>query len=253
MPQLGYLAGGSSLDNFRILGDLASPSTTKDDYIRQCVDQFTVKKSSAEQTLWTLRALNILEQVGMHTFAPAPVAVEWLDSGNPLDLVRILHCKVALVGEVLSALREESETGAVLRWLTLRFPGHRLSRGELTRRFAILNDAELIERIGHTRYRITPMGELFHASLPCLERTEAHSPPHRENQAARPADTSSAAMGNHVQEVLDAAFDSANPRRFEEAVAVTFRLWVWKSNSMADLERQTCSWSSGFLPRGAAA
>ncbi|MFD4598985.1 restriction endonuclease [Streptomyces sp. NPDC058464] len=223
-PQWGYLAGGGSLDNFRILTDLASPRTTKDDYIRQCAEQFTVKETSAEQTLWTLRALNILEQVGMHTFAPTPVAVEWLDSGNPLDLVRILHCKVALVGEVLSALREESETGAILRWLSLRFPAHRLSRGELTRRLAILNDAELIERIGHTRYRITPLGELFHDALPCLEPAESHLSPPRGSEETRPSEASAAEMVNQVQEVLDAAVDSANPRRFEEAVATSFRL-----------------------------
>ncbi|MGW3442935.1 Lsr2 family DNA-binding protein [Streptomyces sp. NPDC001076] len=223
-PQWGYLAGGGSLDNFRILTDLAFPRTTKDDYIRQCAEQFTVKESSAEQTLWTLRALNILEQVGMHTFAPTPVAVEWLESGNPLDLVRILHSKVALVGEVLSALYEESDTGAILRWLTLGFPAHRLSRGELTRRLAILNDAELVERIGHTRYRITPLGELFHDALPCLEPAGSHHSSSRAIEEAGPSEASAAEIVNHGQEVLDAAVDSANPRRFEEAVATSFRL-----------------------------
>ncbi|WP_330338767.1 Lsr2 family DNA-binding protein [Streptomyces sp. NBC_00557] len=223
-PQWGYLAGGCSLENIRFLTDLASPQTTKDDYVRQCVEQLAVKESSAEQTLWTLRALDLLEQIGMHTFAPTALATEWITSGNPVDLVRILHAKVTLVGEILSGLREETETGALLRWLTTNFPNHRLSRAELTRRLALLSDTELIERIGHTRYRITPLGELFHDSVPLLERKNvSSSSPHGPSREQAP-DAMEDDLVVHAAEVLRSSCDSANPRSFEDAIEASFNL-----------------------------
>jgi ribosomal protein S19E (S16A) len=120
--QWGYIAGGSSLDNIKFLVNAFSPESSRAHFVRLCVDQLSVKESSAEQSLNTLRALGFVEQTGLSTFAPTLLSQEWLTSEDPLDLVRILHVKVALVAEVLSALKEENDTGAARRWLTTHYP-----------------------------------------------------------------------------------------------------------------------------------
>ncbi|MGW2572314.1 Lsr2 family DNA-binding protein [Streptomyces sp. NPDC001537] len=222
--QWGYIAGGSSLENMRFLVNAFSPESSRNNFVRLCVDQLSVKESSAEHSLNTLRALGFVEQTGLNDFASTPLAQEWLASGDPVDLVRILHVKVALVAEVLSALKEENDTGAALRWLATYYPNYRVPRGELTRRILILKDAGLIERIGHTRYRLTPLGEKFHESVPLLEpqglRAEASdATPNAASVTDQPS-----VIAQQAIEVHKSATDSANFSRFESAVAKSFSL-----------------------------
>lgn len=221
--QWGYIAGGSSLESIRFLVNALSPESTREQFLSLCVDQLSVKESSAEQSLNSLRALGFVEQTGLHTFAPTPLAREWLTSGDALDLVRILHVKVALVAEVLSALKEESDTGAAIQWLSSRYPSYRVSRMELTRRILVLKDAGLIERIGHTRYRVTPLGDQFHKSIPLLEPqgifTSIEPTQEPGESAAQLSEITQQAI-----EVYEAATDSANFSRFESAVAKSFSL-----------------------------
>ncbi|MEV8070714.1 restriction endonuclease [Streptomyces sp. NPDC085995] len=222
--QWGYIAGGSSLESIQFLVNAFSPETSRSHFIRLCVDQLSVKESSAEQSLNTLRALGFVEQTGPNSFAPTPLAQEWLASGDPVDLVRILHVKVALVAEVLSALKEESDTGAARRWLAIYYPGYRISQIELARRILILKDAGLIERIGHTRYRLTPLGAKFYDSVPLLEPqgTLAGSSGSATKSASDIGQPSE--LDQQATEVHEAATDSANFSRFESAVAEAFSL-----------------------------
>ncbi|SEE19301.1 Lsr2 protein [Streptomyces sp. 2224.1] len=222
--QWGYIAGGSSLENIQFLVNAFSPESSRSHFVGLCVDQLSIKESSAEQSLNTLRALGFVEQTGLNSFAPTPLAQEWLTSGDPVDLVRILHVKVALVAEVLSALKEENDTGAARRWLTTYYPSYRVSQMEVARRILVLKDAGLIERIGHTRYRLTPLGEKFYESVPLLEPRGilAESSDSTSKSASVTDQPTDAAQ--QAAEVYKSATDSANFSRFESAVAESFRL-----------------------------
>ncbi|MEH0529171.1 hypothetical protein QBA75_19180 [Streptomyces stelliscabiei] len=222
--QWGYIAGGSSLDNMRFLVNAFSPESSRSQFVRLCVDQLSIKESSAEQSLNTLRALGFVEQTGLNSFAPTPLAQEWLASGDPVDLVRIMHVKVALVAEVLSALTEENDTGAARRWLATYYPSCRVPQMELARRILILKDAGLIERIGHTRYRLTPLGEKFHESVPLLEPQGVLAGTSDSTSNDASAVDQSSVISLQANEVYKSATDSANFARFESAVAKSFSL-----------------------------
>jgi predicted transcriptional regulator len=222
--QWGYIAGGSSLENIKFLVNAFSPESSRAHFVRLCVDQLSVKESSAEQSLNTLRALGFVEQTGLSTFAPTLLSQEWLTSEDPLDLVRILHVKVALVAEVLSALKEENDTGAARRWLTTHYPSYRVPQMELARRILILKDAGLIERIGHTRYRLTPLGERFYESVPLLEPQGILAEISDSSPKAASVTDQSNEVAQQAIEVYKAATDSANFSRFESAVAKSFSL-----------------------------
>ncbi|MFJ9966405.1 Lsr2 family DNA-binding protein [Streptomyces avermitilis] len=222
--QWGYIAGGSSLDNIKFLVNAFSPESSRAHFVRLCVDQLSVKESSAEQSLNTLRALGFVEQTGLSTFAPTLLSQEWLTSEDPLDLVRILHVKVALVAEVLSALKEENDTGAARRWLATHYPSYRVPQMELARRILILKDAGLIERIGHTRYRLTPLGERFYESVPLLEPQGILAEISDSSPKAAGVTDHSNEVTQQAVEVYKAATDSANFSRFESAVAKSFSL-----------------------------
>ncbi|WP_148283134.1 MULTISPECIES: hypothetical protein [Kitasatospora] len=94
----GYVAGGWRVEGISRLVNAAVPEIDRDGFTAFCVEEFGVSESSAEQTLQTLRALGFLTQVGADAFAASDLGASCLASGEALDLIRLLHMKVALVG-----------------------------------------------------------------------------------------------------------------------------------------------------------
>lgn len=221
--QIGYIAGGSSAAAIRTLLNFMVPEVERSAFIALCARQLDVKESSAQQSLHTLRALGLVEQTGRETFAPTAIALEWLSSDRVVDLLRHLHCEVSLVAEVLPALAEVSETGAVARWLESVHPGKALSRQELAKRLSLLEEAGLAERIGHTSYRATSLGEAFVKSLLLLPVGGAMEPSAESEEEDASAPASRGVWAELAREVVEASTDSSHPQRFERAVGEAFR------------------------------
>ncbi|MCC8482947.1 restriction endonuclease [Streptomyces globisporus] len=236
--QFGYIAGGTSIESIRRLVDLASPVIERAEFVSHCTDHLKVKPSSAEQSLFTLIALGLVEQTGLDTFAPTDITLEWLSADRTLDLVRIIHCRISAVGEVLLGLTYCDDTSNLHRWLLDAYPESPVKRPELAKRLAFLCEAELIEQIGYTRHRITALGTAFLRATPIL--------PPSGSAAGDGSDASPQAAEQHghvrdliaqAREVVEAATDSSNYKRFERAVADSFQAlgldveWIGKSGT----------------------
>ncbi|MEV0470939.1 Lsr2 family DNA-binding protein [Streptomyces prunicolor] len=222
--QIGYIAGGTSIESIRRLVDLATPVIERSDFVSHCTGHLKVKPSSAEQSLLTLVALGLVEQTGLDTFAPTDITLEWLSADRTLDLVRIIHCRISVVGEVLLGLTHAGDTSNLHRWLLDAYPESPVKRPELAKRLAFLCEADLIEPIGYTRHRITALGTAFLGATPVL--------PPSGSAAGDGSDASPQAAEQHghvrdliaqAREVVEAATDSSNYKRFERAVADSFQ------------------------------
>jgi hypothetical protein len=222
----GYTAGQGLHHTFRLLLGAANPEITRDELLSLCVEEYDVKKSSAEATLNTLRSLDFIVQTGPDSFSPTDIALDFLTSDAPIDLIRAMHTRVALMGETLAALIDETHTGKVAALLAHRYPDIDLPRSEVTRRLQLLGEAGLAQRITQTSYHITRLGIAFLETLPLLDvvdeapsstgySTEANA---AENETVAPANT------HLVTELVESSTDSARPRRFELAVVDAFRV-----------------------------
>ncbi|GAA1357727.1 restriction endonuclease [Streptomyces beijiangensis] len=227
---LGYVAGGTRVEALARLVNAAVPAIKRSDFRAFCSGEFGVLESSAEQTLGTLRSLGLLTQVGTDTFAATELAKSCLASDEALDFVRLLHLNVALLGESLDALDNEAHTATLLSVLAERYPDVQLTREDVTRRIALLLETGLAERIGLT-VRRTELGASLVNTLPLLDRVTSGLPENadqgipRGSSAAEPhavTDTGQRSFGSLATEVVQAATDSADYQRFEQAVAAAF-------------------------------
>ncbi|MFC8894769.1 restriction endonuclease [Streptomyces cinereoruber] len=197
-----------------------------------CVKEFGVLESSAEQTLGTLRSLGLLTQVGTDTFAATEYATSCLESDEPVDLVRLLHLHVALLGETLDALENSAPSSALALVLAERYPDIPLTHQDVTRRVALFLETGLAERIGLT-VRRTELGAALVRTLPLLRPTNS-GPAAPVDVGATPGVPGTPApaaadgdpthnVGSLAAEVVRAAGDSSDYRRFERAVVAAFR------------------------------
>ncbi|MBT2398084.1 restriction endonuclease [Streptomyces sp. ISL-100] len=228
---LGYVAGGARVEVLARLVNAAVPEITRSDFRSFCTEEFGVLGSSAEQTLGTLRSFGLLAQVGTDTFAATELAASCLASDEALDFVRLLHLNIALLGETLEALEDESHSSTLLRVLAERYPHMQLTREDVTRRLALLLDTGLAERIG-LAVRRTELGTTLVHTLPLLEHANSDELASTDDvvvrgesaaEARATADAGRRSFGLLATEVVQAATDSADHQRFERAVAAAFR------------------------------
>lgn len=226
---LGYVAGGGRVEVMSRLVNTAVPEVNRRDFLVFCVEQFGVLESSAEQSLGTLRSFGLLTQVGTDTFAATELAADCLTSGEPLDFIRLLHLNVALLGESLDAIEGTTHSSALMRVLAERYPQLPLTREDITRRVALFLETGLAERIGHSLRR-TPLGTALVRTLPLLDQADseetASDTTAQEQTDPRPEATVGVSGESEAKrlavELVRAASDSADYRRFERAVAAAF-------------------------------
>ncbi|MFJ5882862.1 restriction endonuclease [Kitasatospora cineracea] len=225
----GYVAGGWRVEGISRLMNAAVPEIDREGFTDFCVEEFGVAESSAEQTLQTLRALGFLTQVGSDAFAVSDLGASCLASGEALDFIRLLHMKVALVGETLDTITDEVKSAGLVDLLACRYPGAQLTREETTRRVALLLETGLAERIGLV-IRRTELGTALVRTLPLLNPSDDIDPAGEavgDHPGPPQAAESVANVPNWREllaaEIVRAATDSADYQRFERAVAGAFR------------------------------
>ncbi|MFK0253334.1 hypothetical protein [Streptomyces sp. NPDC090445] len=221
---LGYIASGANPETLRRLVDAAAAGLSRGEFIGFSAEAFNVSKSSAEQSLSTLQGLDLLVQVGADQFAATRLAAEWLQSGEVVDLIRHLHLNLALLGEVLDCLADESDSGTLVGILAERYPTVDLTRKDVTARVALLVEAGLAERVGSLTRR-TALGTALAGSLPLQKRQDIQgdNAPGESGTMVSATDQCPPLPVQLAAEVMSSSKDSANYQRFERALADAFR------------------------------
>ncbi|BFP53521.1 hypothetical protein SCMC78_33280 [Streptomyces sp. CMC78] len=230
----GVAANGGVLDALQVLTEAAIPSISDADFVRSVQSTFPKAQTvaTARTAKDTLKALGLIQRTSSESWTATPAALAWVESGEPLDLARIVHASIAFFGEVLGELDQtlRPTTGTITERSSLYLPnrGKPLSRSAVNTRLNLLDACGLVTRLSQTTYRTTALGRAFKESLPGFQpdnsagyalsdgATENH---HRDSPTGINHQTSF--LGSHIAaELEDAARDSANSKRLEKAAVV---------------------------------
>lgn len=98
------LSGQTPVESLRMLTSPAVPEITLAEFENTCKEYFGVKASSAGSALATMRTLGLYEPAGRNRFTASSAAREWLEMGNDVDLIRIVHAHLSLLVRFSSML-----------------------------------------------------------------------------------------------------------------------------------------------------
>lgn len=229
----GTSANGGSLDALQVLTEVAIPSVSDADFVRFVQSTFPKAQTvaTARTAKDTLKALGLIQRTSSVTWTATPAALAWVESGEPLDLARIVHASIAFFGEMLGELDQTARptTGSLAERSARYLPNREkpLSRSAINTRLNLLNACGLVTRLSQTTYRTTALGRAFKESMPRFHPDQAFSRTPSANDAESHRDGSPSLMSPQsgllplsssiAEELEDAARDSANPKRLEKA------------------------------------
>ncbi len=221
---IGYIPRkGGELDAVGALTQLiniCSPSIARADLFEYC-KKMGMADSSLGATLTTLTTTHLLEEVALGIFAPTREAAAWLESGEAIDLVRILHSRVLFILEIVPMLSEHDRAPDLARAGVTSFGLGRADPGDVRTRLQILKAAGLVEEYTSFRFRPTARGLVLAAETllqhPCdVDETDIGV------TSARKEPTTGTATHDLAAELIVAGVDADHPERLEKLVARAF-------------------------------
>lgn len=218
---ISYMPGGDPIDVIQQLVAIAEAPITREKFEQLCSQEFEIAESSASGSLNALRSANLLEQVGPSQFRVSDAATEWLETDDPLDLVRLFHVNFVGVGELLTMLESTVGAGELARRLEAKYGIARLTTNEIARRLRILEAAGLVQRVTQLSCRILPLGEAFCQSIPLMQPVQDATASAGGSAIAGNTDDSSftSQLTELARELVESSTDVTNTTRFERSIA----------------------------------
>jgi hypothetical protein len=155
----------NKVENLRTIINAALGRIERKELFSFISETFDLKSSSVESMLPFLRASGLLDEVGRGVFEATPAARAWIESGEDLNFIRVLHANMRFVGEMIRAVesdvtRNDMYSGATAfglnvdkcRWIA-----------------SFLLNTGLIEEPRYGSLRATPRGAALAAELPLAE------------------------------------------------------------------------------------
>lgn len=144
-------------------------------------ETFDLRRSSVESMLPFLRASGLLVEVGRGVFEATPAARAWVESGEDVNFLRILHANMRFVGEMIRAV-ENDVTRNEMYSEAAQF-GLNIDKCRWIASF-LLNTG-LIEEPRYGSLRATPRGAALAAELPLADVPSAPHERSAQTQDAR--------------------------------------------------------------------
>ncbi|WP_147433019.1 restriction endonuclease [Catellatospora citrea] len=210
----------NKVENLRRIINAASERIGRKELFSFVCETFDLKTSSVESMLPFMRASGLLVEVGRGVYEATPAARAWIESGEDLNFIRILHANMRFVGEMIRAVqhdvtRNDMYSEAALygmnvdkcRWIA----GFLLSLG-------------LVEESRHGSLRATPRGMALATELPLAELSTAA--PRLEGDVVRHVEEAAqpSSMGHNLGRLAREphAGGESSGRAFENAIRDTF-------------------------------
>lgn len=160
-----------------------------------------------------------------------PSTVELLQAGNEVEFVRFLHCRYRFVGELLAKIEEATPAPDIVRTANETYDLRQIDNADIRTRLGFMLDAELVERIDWTRYRVSPLGRVFASTLP-VEQPHTAEPAEEEIDSEPPP----VALVNEIDAVINDLNEfsrkSDASREFEIAISRAFRLLGFRAQHL---------------------
>ena len=159
-----WIPSPNRIENLRTIVQYASEKLTRSDLFEFIENEFQIKTSSVESMMPFLKADGLIEEVGKSIYVSTPAAKAWCESGNDLDLIRIMHANKRFVGEMILAAKEDTTRNEVYAEGSKYGMNTEKSRWIM----GLLIEAGLLEETQYLHVKATGLGNAFAASLPMM-------------------------------------------------------------------------------------
>lgn len=192
----------SKITNMSVVVAAALTPIDKEEFLGFIAQRFHLKRSSVDSMLPFLRAGGFVQEVRKGVYVATPAARAWLDSGESVDFIRVLHCHLRFVGELVKAVAEGAQRAEVYR-TSARFG---MNKEKCRWIISFLIDAGLVIETSYTGLEATSHGRALMTSLPLEEAPIAESEAQNPTSASGGVglqDPRAASDGSPIDELAD--------------------------------------------------
>ena len=221
-----WVPSPNRIDNLRTIIQFASNRVTKADLYQFIESEFSLKESSAESMLPFLKASCLLEEVGRNIYIATPASKAWLETGNDLDFIRIIHSNMRFVGEMIRACDKD----IIRNDLYAKAKVYGLNTEKARWIAGFLIEADLLEEPQYLHLKATRLGIAFIKELPLAEaETEPITEVNDSSAEVQFSNRCDSRLEKTIELMIQASVDpgaegKASGVAFEEEIAAVFRL-----------------------------
>jgi|GEM_PF-661666 len=172
----------NKVENLRTIMNAALGKIERKELFSFISETFDLRSSSVESMLPFLRASGLLVEVGRGIFEATPAARAWVESGEDLNFVRILHANMRFVGEMIRAV----ENDATRNYMYSEAAYFGLNVDKCRWIASFLLNTGLIEESRYGSLRATRRGTALAAELPLADKPSAPHDCSGKTKEARP-------------------------------------------------------------------
>ncbi|MEY8392644.1 restriction endonuclease [Lachnospiraceae bacterium 45-W7] len=219
-----WVPSPNRIENLRIIIQNASDQIAKSDLFEFIANKFNLRLSSVESMLPFLKASGLLEEVGRNIYIATPAAKAWLETGNDLDFIRILHANMQFVGEMIKV----AECDTIRNDIYARAKLYGLNAEKARWIAGFLLEAGLLEETQYLHLKATHTGMRFIVDLPLADVSREVSEQKKKSDekeiAVSPSISKLEQVCNrlHKTAIDPGAEGKASGVAFEEAIADIF-------------------------------
>ena len=152
----------NKVENLRVIVNAVVDPLDRAEFLEFITDTFNLRRSSVDSMLPFLRASGLISEVSLGVYQASPGARAWLQTGNDIDFIRLLHANMRFVGEMIRATQD----GATRADVYAEAERHGLNVDKSRWIAAFLQDAGLIMPPKYGSLRATPTGIALLTELP---------------------------------------------------------------------------------------
>lgn len=152
------------IENLRIIVQSATEKIARNEFFDFICKEFNLKLSSVESMLPFLKVAGFIEEVGRNIYIATAAAKSWIETGNDLDFIRILHSHMRFVGEMIKYAENDITRNGIYAQAKL----YGLNQEKARWIAGFLVEAGLLEEPQYLHLKATPLGKCFASSLPLL-------------------------------------------------------------------------------------
>lgn len=156
------------IENLRVIVQFASERVDKSELFKFIAEEFNLKTSSVDSMLPFLKASGLMEEVGRNVYLATPASKAWLETGNDLDFIRILHAHMRFVGEMIKA----AENNIIRNDIYAKAKMYGLNTEKARWIAGFLVEAGLLEEPQYLHLKATPFGCAFISDLPLASESD---------------------------------------------------------------------------------
>ncbi|MBY7142538.1 hypothetical protein KFZ56_05480 [Virgibacillus sp. NKC19-3] len=154
------------IDNLRIIIQAGLERINKSEFFQFIEEKFSLKTSSVESMLPFLKASGLLKEVRRNVYSATSAAKAWIETGNDLDFIRILHAHMQFVGEIILAAEKDTVRNDIYSQATL----YGLNKEKTRWIIGFLLEAGLLDEPQYLHLKATPTGLRFVSNLPLARK-----------------------------------------------------------------------------------